>query len=119
VSLWERLLLTGGRGTTREEEGERTALNAAPLFSGCCVVRGEERRTEETLSEVTRGWMFIFRAVNYLTTALAVCVCACMCVYLRRSQGRCGPLSTPYHKVHREASECRQKSELKGWRISK
>lgn len=38
----------------------------------------EERREEESVSEVTHGWMFIFRVVNYLTTALVVCVHACV-----------------------------------------
>lgn len=60
--------------------------------------RAEPSQAEESLSEVTPGWMFIFRAANYLTTALTVCVRACMsvCHYLSESQGdvACCPLHT-------------------------
>ncbi len=65
--------VTEGREGKEEEEGERVVLNAAPLCYCAAVVGGVERRAE-SLSEVTRGWMFIFRAANYLTAPLTVCV---------------------------------------------
>lgn len=100
ISQWERLLLRGWRGRRRageEKEGERVVLNAAPLCYCAAVVGGDERRAE-SLSEVTHGWMFIFRAANYLTAALTVCVRARVrvCHYLSQSQGdvACCPLHT-------------------------
>lgn len=72
-----------------------------------------EERGKETLSEVTHGWMFIFRAVNYLTKALAVPAyvrAESMCVSVQES-GRCGPLSPTYRRVHTEASECREEKK--------
>lgn len=41
------------------------------------------RKEEKSQSEVTHGWMFIFRVVNYLTKALAVPVYVCeLSVYI-------------------------------------
>lgn len=58
------------------------------------------------LSEVTCGWMFIFRALNYLTTALTLRVCACVSLSQRES-ARCGPLFHTYQSSSR--GQCVQK----------
>lgn len=115
ASQWDWLSLKGGWGKTRgETEGGRAALNAEPLL----YWRGEERR----FYVKWQGWMFIFRTLNYLTTALCMCVCVYACTSVLLSQwesGRCGPLSPAHHWVHQEGSVHRKRSELKGWRISK
>lgn len=46
-----------------------------PLYHGhlrSVAADGGEQSRELSLSEVTQGWMFIFRALNYLTTALTL-----------------------------------------------
>lgn len=54
-----------GRGKRkRGKELERTALDETPNVF--VLLWLEKRSGEESLSEVTHGWMFIFRAVNYL-----------------------------------------------------
>lgn len=54
----------------------------------CCAaaVGGEESR-EQTLSEVTRGWMFIFRACRVISQQRrlrACCLHVCLCEWVVR-----------------------------------
>ena len=97
------------RGGGGDEGGERgVVLNAALLFYCAAVVGGEqsraERRREENLSEVTHGWMFIFRPGELShngTGCVCVCVCVCVCHYLSESQGdvaRCPQHTTEFTK---------------------
>lgn len=98
----------------------------------CCGWWRAEESQEQSLSEVTQGWMFIFRALDYLTTTDCVYVCVCVCAhahagmslresvchYLSESQEdvACCPLHT---RVHHEGSVCRERSGLKGSRVAK
>lgn len=81
--------ITEGRGRKERGgggggEGEGCIKCSSPVLLCCCGWWRAEKSREQSLSEVTHGWMFIFRAPNYLTTALTVCVCACpwVCVSL-------------------------------------
>lgn len=126
ASRSERLLLRGGRNEGRAERLKR-GWNAAPLCYCAAVVGGEESRIGERrerrvyLQWHMDGCLFLEWA-NDLTAAPNVCVRACVCLCVSWSQqesGRCGPLSSTYHRVHQEGSVCTERSELKGWRAAK
>lgn len=100
ISQWKRLLQRGGGGERWGGRREGCIKCSTPVLLCCCGWWTAEERREESLSEVTHGGRFIFRAANYLTAVPNVCVhawaCTSVCHYLSESQGdvaRC-PLHT-------------------------